>query len=153
MIRVYLRLASGFGLAVAMALTVWACGGGSDDGGGNPNQPTPPPSGGGTIPTITITPNGVDPKELNIHSGQAVRFVNGDTRAHEMFSTPHGTHTDCPSINEVGMLNPGASKNTASLTVVRICGFHDHMQPDNQAFRGQINVDTTQGPAPGYIRP
>jgi plastocyanin len=152
MIRVYLRLASGFGLAVAMALTVWACGGGSDGGGGNPGQPSPSP-GGGTVPTITITPNGVDPKELNIHSGQAVRFVNSDTRAHEMFSTPHGTHTDCPSINEVGMVNPGASKNTGSLTVVRICGFHDHMQPDNQAFRGQINVDTTQGPAPGYIRP
>lgn len=151
MTRVYVRLASGFGIAAAMALTVWACGG--DSGGGNPNQPTPPPSSGGTIPTITITATGVDPKQINIHSGQAVRFVNTDTRAHEMFSTPHGTHTDCPSINEVGMINPGASRDTAGLDVVRICGFHDHLNPDSQAFRGQINVDTTQGPAPGYIRP
>jgi plastocyanin len=151
MIRVYVRLASGLGVAAAIALTVWACSSGSDGGGGNPGQPTPQP--GGTIPTITITANGVDPKELNIHSGQAVRFVNNDNSPHEMLTTPHLMHTDCPSINEVGLLNPGASKDTASLNVVRICGFHDHRNPDNQAFRGQINVDTTQGPAPGYIRP
>jgi plastocyanin len=151
MTRVYVRLASGFGIAAAMALTVWACGG-SSGGGGNPNQPTPQP-GGGTIPTITITPTGVDPKEINIHSGQAVRFVNNDTQPHQMLTTPHLMHTDCPSINDVGMLNPGATGSTASMTTVRICGFHDHLNPDNQAFRGQINVDTTQGPAPGYIRP
>jgi plastocyanin len=151
MTRVYVRFASGFGIAAAIALTVWACGG--DGGGGNPGQPTPPPSSGGTIPTITITANGVDPKEINIHSGQAVRFVNNDNAPHEMLTTPHLMHTDCPSINDVGRLDPGASKNTSGLSVVRICGFHDHLNPDNQAFRGQINVDTTQGPAPGYIRP
>lgn len=152
MIRVYLRLASGFGIAIAIALTVWACGGSDDGGGGgNPNQPSPPP--GTSTPTITITANGVDPKQINIHAGQVVRFVNSDTRAHEVFSTPHGTHTDCPPINNVAMVNPGVTRETAAMNVVRICGFHDHLNPDDQRFRGQINVDTTEGPAPGYIRP
>jgi hypothetical protein len=150
MTRVYVRLASGVGFASALAVTLWACGG--DSGGGQPTQPTPQ-TGGGTQPTITITANGVDPKEINIHSGQAVVFVNNDTRVHDMLTTPHLMHTDCPGINDVGSLNPGASRSTASLSVVRICGFHDHLNPDDQKFRGQINVDTTEGPGPGYIRP
>jgi plastocyanin len=149
MTRMQVRLASALGLAVATALTVWAC------GGGDSSSPTGPSGGtGGTSqPTVTLTANGVDPKEINIRSGQTVRFVNNDSRTHEMLTTPHLLHTDCPAINAVGSLAAGASKMTDALNVVRICGYHDHMNPDDQRFRGQINVDTSEGPAPGYIRP
>ena len=151
MTRVQVRLTSAFGVAVAMALTVGACGGGGDGGSGTPT--TPSPGGGGTQHTITITSSGLDPREITINSGQVVRFVNNDTRAHEMLTTPHLMHTDCPPINSVGNLSPGASRDTAALNTVRICGFHDHLNPDDTRFRGQINVGTQEGPTPGYIRP
>ena len=37
------------------------------------------------------------------------KFVNNDSRSHEMFSDPHPEHTDCPEINQVGFLSPGQS--------------------------------------------
>ncbi|MGH9314675.1 MAG: hypothetical protein ACRD09_09335 [Vicinamibacterales bacterium] len=149
MTRVQVRLAYASSVAVAAALTVWAC------GGGGSSSPTGPSggSGGTTQPTIRITANGVDPKEITIRSGQTVLFVNNDGRTREMLTTPHLFHTDCPAINAVGNLAAGASRMTEALNVVRICGYHDHLNPDDQRFRGQINVDTTEGPAPGYIRP
>jgi plastocyanin len=151
MTSVQVRLTSAFGVAVAMALAVGACGGGGDGGGGG--SPTAPGTGGGTPITITITASGLEPRDVTISSGQVVRFVNNDNRPHEMLTTPHLMHTDCPPINNVGNLSPGASRDTAALNTVRICGFHDHLNPDDTRFRGQINVGTQEGPAPGYIRP
>jgi plastocyanin len=134
-------------LAAAVAVGLAACG-----GGGSSSTPTAPsPGGGATVPTITITADGVAPKTIDIKVGQQVRFVNSDSRNHEMLSTPHLLHTDCPPINLVGNLTPGANKMTGNLNAVRICGFHDHQNPDDQRFRGQINVDTAEGPAPGYV--
>jgi len=103
--------------------------------------------------TVTITANGVTPQTVDISAGQQVRFINNDETTREMLSTPHLLHTDCPAINSVGALSPGANRTTGSLTVVRICGFHDHRNPDDQRFRGQINVGTSAGPGPSYIRP
>ena len=123
---------------------VAACGGGS--------SPTSPP-GGSTVATVTITANGVSPTIVRISAGDQVKFVNSDTATHEMLSTPHLTHTDCPGINSVGTLGPGTERTTARLDEIRICGFHDHRNPDDQRFRGQINVGTSTGPPPGYIRP
>jgi hypothetical protein len=150
MTRVQVRFAWAFGLAVATSLGALACSGGGG-GGGNPNNPSPPP--GSSTPTITITANGVEPKVLDIRAGQRVRFVNNDSRTHEMYSTIHNEHRDCPAINDVGTLAPGADRMTGAMEIVRICGYHDHRLPDDQRFRGQINVDTNEGPAPGYIRP
>ena len=151
MTRVQVRLTSAFGVAVAMALTVGACGGGGDGGGGG--SPTAPGGGGTAQLTVTITPSGVDPKDLTISAGQVVVFVNNDSRAHDMLTTPHLMHTDCPAINSVGNLSPGSSRQTGNLNTVRICGYHDHLNPDDTRFRGQINVGTQEGPTPGYIRP
>jgi plastocyanin len=138
-----------FAVAALVAVAV-ACGGGS---GGSNNNPTGPSGGGTTQPTITITAGGVDPREINIRSGQTVLFVNNDSRPHQMLTTPHLRHDDCPPINNVDTLAPGASRMTGGMTVSRICGYHDHMNPEDNRFRGQINVDTSEGPAPGYIRP
>jgi len=151
MTRVQARLTSAFGVALAMAFTLGACGGGGDGGGGG--SPTAPGGGGTAQHTITITASGVEPKDITINAGQIVTFVNNDSRAHEMLTTPHLMHTDCPPINSVGNLNPGSSRATGNLNNVRICGFHDHLNPDDNRFRGQINVGTQEGPAPGYIRP
>jgi hypothetical protein len=57
-----------------------------------------------------------------------------------MSSDPIQTHTDCPPINEVGMLNPGQSKTTGVLDIRRTCGFHDHVNETDPRWKGQIVV-------------
>jgi plastocyanin len=134
--------------AAAAGLAAWgfaACGG----GGSSPTSP----GGSNNVATVTIGANGVSPSTVQISAGQQVRFVNNDGSPHEMLSTPHLQHTDCPGINAVGTLSPGENRMTERLNTVRICGFHDHRNPDDQRFRGQINVGTSAGPAPGYIKP
>jgi len=131
-------------LTVSLAAAV-ACGGG---GGGNPATPSTPtttttlPPGGSTDPaaTITITGAGVDPKRVEVAVGARVTFVNRDSTFHEMSSDPHPLHTDCPEINSVGVLGPGASRATAAFTRARTCTYHDHGQDTNAALQGTIVV-------------
>lgn len=136
------RLATTVGLVALLA-----CGGGGGGGGGTgapaaPSSPAGPasPSPGGNDPTITITSAGVDPKEVQIAVGGRVTFVNRDNTFHEMSSNPHPLHTDCPEINSVGVLGPGASRQTAAFTRARTCGYHDHGQDTNTALQGSIVV-------------
>lgn len=143
-------------LAVVMAGLALSngCGGG---GGGTytpPGSPTPPPGGGSTAATVTIRAGGtVDPKEVRVDIGQSVRFVNEDSRAHQIQSNPHGAHTDCPSINSVTTLQPGESRTTGAFSAERACGYHDHMQPDTESLRGTIRVAGAEGPAgPVYVK-
>ena len=116
-------------------LAVAGCGGG---GGGTPTSPTPPPTGGGT--TITITSSGVSPQSITVTPGTRVTFINNDTRRHDMASDPHPEHTDCPEINQVGVLQPGQSRETGNLNTPRTCGFHDHDQPTASSLRGSIRI-------------
>lgn len=111
-----------------------ACGGGS-----SPASPSPPPASNPY--TITIGANGVvTPVELIVPPGTRVLFVNNDSRRHDMSSDPHPDHTDCPEINQVGALNPGASRETGNLNTLRTCGFHDHDNPGNNNLKGRIVI-------------
>ena len=67
-------------------------------------------------------------------------FQNTDVRQHAVSSDPIQTHTDCPALNEVGNLAAGASRATGVLTVARVCGFHDHNNEQDAAFKGRIIV-------------
>jgi plastocyanin len=117
-------------------LVVSACGGGSP-----PTSPTPPSGGGGsTSTTITITTSGVSPQSITVPPGTRVTFTNNDSRRHDMESDPHPEHTDCPEINQVGVLQPGQSRETGNLNTVRTCGFHDHDQPTANSLRGSIRI-------------
>jgi hypothetical protein len=149
--RVHVRLSSGLAVAAGLALTAAACGGGYN----TPSNPSPPPSGGSGVvaATFTITANGITPKEVDIEVGQQVRFINNDNRVREVLSTPHLLHTDCTPTNSVGSLQPGSNRTSGTYQTEKICGFHDHLNPDDNRFRGQINVGTREGPAPGYSRP
>lgn len=144
-----------FVLAIVLAaVALWAigCGGGGrSSSGGSPTAP----SGGGNIgATVTLTSSGVSDATPRINSGDRVRFTNNDTRAHDIRSTPHGTHTDCPGLNSISVLSPGASGTSDPLTGSRGCGFHDHMNPNEDKFRGQVLVGLSSGdptpPPPGY---
>ncbi len=72
--------------------------------------------------------------------GTQVTFVNQDSTAHEMNSDPHPEHTDCPEINQVGHLEPGQSRQTGNLNVVRQCGFHDHLHFESAQMKGVITI-------------
>jgi len=136
---------------MGVALALPACGGG--DGYSSPSAP----SGGGTTPTvaatITLTANGASDTLVRVTVGSRVRFTNNDSRVHRINSTPHGPHTDCPPVNEVGQLQPGESRDSGALNESRGCGFHDHLNPDDQRFRGQILVGLSASdpiPTPDY---
>ena len=103
--------------------------------GSSPSSPSGTPD-----VTITIGPLGLSPKEVRIKAQGRVRFVNNDTRPHQITSDPVTIHTDCPAINEVGLLGPGSSGQTGALSAVRTCGFHDHNDSDNPRWTGTIQV-------------
>ena len=128
--------------AIAIAYLHPACGGDS-------SSPSSPSGGSSTVgATVTLTANGVSNASPRIALGAKVRFTNNDSRPHQILTTPHGTHTDCPALN-VDMLQPGQSKESGALNERRGCGFHDHLSPDDQRFRGQVLVGLSEGdPAP-----
>ena len=91
--------------------------------------------------TITIGSNSaVSPSQVTISAGQSVTFMNNDTRSHDMESDPHPAHTDCPSIANVGLLQPGQSKTTFGFASAGSCGFHDHNNSDSAALKGRIVI-------------
>jgi plastocyanin len=100
-------------------------------------SPTPTPTTTPSV-TITITSAGANPKSVQIALGARVLFVNNDTREHEMASDPHPDHTDCPVLNQVGLLQPGQQRETGNFVVVRTCGYHDHEDPTNPLWQGAI---------------
>jgi hypothetical protein len=101
-----------------------------------PSAPTGPAAAG----TMTISTAGLAPKAVEIPLGGRVLFINNDTRAHFIGSDPHPDHTDCPSINQVGLLVPGQRRETLNFVTAEACGFHDHNEPDNQAIWGTIRI-------------
>jgi len=129
------------GAAALVAATAIACSG----GGSSSTTPTTPPAGGGctapaTSTTITISNNSVCPQNITISIGTQVTFINNDTIDHAMYSDPHPEHTDCPDLNQVGYLTPTQRRTSGNLNVTRVCGFHDHLHPDNNALRGKITI-------------
>jgi hypothetical protein len=107
-------------------------------GGGNTNPAAPSPDNPNRI---TISSAGVaSPTELVVAPGARVLFINNHTQRHQMSSDPHPEHTDCPEIDQVGLLSPGQNRETGNLVAVRTCGFHDHENPDHAALRGRIVI-------------
>jgi plastocyanin len=90
--------------------------------------------------TIVIGPTGVVPAEVRIEAWGRVKFVNNDTRPHTIVSDPIDIHTDCPPVNQIGLLNPGDSRTTGTLNLERTCGFHDHTNQSEPSLRGRIIV-------------
>jgi hypothetical protein len=139
---------------VAAIVSFVSCGGG---GGGSytppSSNPTTPGGGTGSTAVITIRADGtVDVRELRISIRDQVRFVNQDSRPHQPQSNPHLVHTDCPAINRIGILQPGESRVTDAFDVEKVCGFHDHMNPDAAGLLGTIRVAGAEGPpGPVYI--
>ena len=141
--RVVWTMMTGMGLLATLGAI--ACGG----------SPTASSGGGSTVAaTITIGANGVaSPNQPQIAVGQQVRFVNNDSKPHDIRSGRHPTHTDCPPTNNVGLLQAGASGTSAAYTKAGTCSFHDFMNENDKNLQGAILVDVsapTTPPPGGY---
>ncbi len=143
--RVMPRMRTQHGLTLlASAVLLAACGGTSSSGGG----PTCTP---GTTTTVTIAAGGVSPKAVCVlpstsPSNGIVVFRNNDTVAH---SVAH-SGTTCPEL-DVGPIAPnGGTLDSAPLTTVAVCQFHDVAAPANTAFQGTVAVTTGMVGGPGY---
>ena len=93
-----------------------------------------------STPTITIANNAVSPKNITVTRGSQVTFVNNDNQPHDMESDPHPVHTDCPEINQVGLLSPGQSRRTGTLNIARTCEYHDHNRDMVESLQGTITI-------------
>ena len=124
------RRLRGVGIAAAMAALA-ACGGSS------PSTPSPSENPN----QMVISSAGVlTPSEITVPAGSRVLFINNHSRSHQIASDPHPEHTDCPEINQVGLLAQGQRRETGNLVTVRTCGLHDHDDPDNAKLKGRIVV-------------
>ena len=101
--------------------------------GGPPTAPSP-------AATIEIRSSGLVPAEVRIESWRQVMFTNTDTRPHSILSDPIDSHTECPPVNQVGLLNPGESRTTGTLNLSRVCRFHDHLNQSDETLKGRIIV-------------
>ena len=131
--------------AIGLALVLTRCSG--TPAPPTPTGPTPPST---SVPpatleaTVTITTNNrFQPSEVRVLVGGRVTFVNQNNRAHDITSDPPHLHTDCPPLMDVGFIQPGQTKQTGTLNVVRTCGFHDHMQENNPDLQGRIIIQGT----------
>ncbi len=128
--------------AVSIAAGLNGC-----DGSSSPTSPsglsTPSTPSTPTTATITITDAGVglSPTPFRISVGQQVRIVNNGSSNHQLQSNPHPAHTDCLPMNQLGLLTQGQSGLTGVFTVSRTCGFHDHLNPVNGNFQGNVLVE------------
>jgi len=142
------RILAGHTVAVAALTALATCGGsnpagpsGGGGGGGGGSAVVGSTGSVGSIgATITIAGNTVNPSTVTISVGQSVTFVNNDNRAHEMNSDPHPVHGNCPSINNVGLLQPGQSKSTFGFSGTGTCGYHDHNQSDTTSLQGRVVI-------------
>ena len=127
--------------AILVALVAVSCGGSDSPSSPTPTPaPAPTPTPGGSTATITIMSSGASPRSVTIAAGGRVTFTNNDTRMHDMASNPHPSHTDCPALAQVGLLQPGQSGTSGNLTTVRTCGFHDHLRESDSSLQGTIVI-------------
>ena len=105
-------------------------------GGGCGSSPSSPSAAA----TITIGAAGVSPKQVRIRAINYITFINQDTRPHVIASDPVDVHTQCPALNRVGVIAPGESRETATLSTPGTCGYHDHNDAENANLRGSIVI-------------
>ena len=73
-------------------------------------------------------------------AGSRVTFVNNDSRVHDMASNQHPAHTECPEINQLGVLAAGQSGQTGNLNTARTCSYHDHLRDLDTSLQGTIVI-------------
>ena len=89
---------------------------------------------------MNVTARGFEPPNVVVAVGGRVRFQNYDDRSHIIASNPVDTHTDCPPINEVGLLVSGQVKATGPFPEPRTCAYHDELSETRALLTGSITI-------------
>ncbi len=106
------------------------------------DQPVAPSN---TIPTITITADGISQNVPTLYPGSPVRIVNTDTRAHRLHLDIGVAQPGCQALDGSGELAPGESRVTDPLGLdVVACAVHDHMSHGDSRFAVRLTVDDGQ---------
>jgi hypothetical protein len=108
--------------------------------GGSGYGPATAPDPARSEPIVNVTARGFEPPSVVVAVGGRVRFQNFDDRSHSIASNPVDTHSDCPGINEVGLLVPGQVKATAPFREPSTCGYHDELSEATQLLTGTISI-------------
>ena len=92
------------------------------------------------LATVTISERGFDPAEVQVIVGARVVFVNAGSRMPEIYSGLDHVNFECLEVDVVGLVTPGASRQTRVFESSRACAFHDATNLGNPAFQGRIVV-------------
>jgi hypothetical protein len=95
-----------------------------------PSAPVAPPTGY----RVTIAVIFLDPVSLDVPVGARVAFVNNDDNA------PHHMTSACSEIDDVGLLQPRQSGQTAPFANPKTCSYYDRLQPTNPLRQGRIII-------------
>lgn len=80
---------------------------------------------------VQVTKSAFTPNVIEIKVGGTVTWVNNDTLANQVASTPHPIHTDYPPLNTIGVLQPGQSKSL-KFDKAGTYRYHNHLNPGTQ---------------------
>jgi len=84
-------------------------------------------------PVEVLDVNGVSAPALSIESGGALTFVNGDARAHQIYSP------DCPELASTA-LRPGQVYTVTLSAGPKVCHFQDLLAPLASTHSGTVDV-------------
>ncbi len=119
------------------AVVAISCGGSSSSASTGPSGACTPSS---NPATLVIQNNTICPSALTVTRGTQITIINSDSREHEMTSDPHPEHTDCPEINQIGLLTAGQSRQSGNLNIARKCGLHDHRAAETASLKATITI-------------
>ena len=86
--------------------------------------------------TVNYTDNGFSPSEIKVKVGQRVDFKNSSSKAVQVNSDPHPTHTSFPILN-INIISVSETKSVA-FDKAGTYKYHNHL---NASERGTIVVE------------
>jgi hypothetical protein len=105
----------------------------------------PPTAPSQTIPTITITADGISQNVPTLYPGSPVRIVNNDTKPHRLHLDIGPAQPGCSALDRSGELAPGESRITDPIGFdATTCAIHDHMSHGDSRFAVRLDVDFGQ---------
>jgi hypothetical protein len=84
-------------------------------------------------PIAVLDASGVQPLAYSVDSGAALTFVNGDSKAHQIYSP------ECPELDST-LLRPGESFTSSLGTGPKLCHFQDLLAPAASSYAGTVEV-------------
>ena len=105
-----------------------------DEGLLDPAQPR------SATPDISVTAAGLVPIVLHVDYPVTVTFTNNDTIPHKFESAPELGWDNCPELNTLATLKPGAKVSLPFTEREAVCAYHDVAKPKDVPFQGYVVI-------------